>query len=570
MVDKIKQWLESNNFDGFDNQWYGFVSQLIHSRQILFMRKVVEAHRLGFASITIPQLSTIVSNRNNLEIDVYILTQCLLSVLENKRLPYVWEIYNTIRNIYEAYKVDEFEFLFNKFANSPLFDTCTGFTHIRKKPDDINVYGNIPIATLKINEDKSCELTYNENIEYVRFSNSVARLKCISGRKYNPDTKMWSIPASSIDEVVDFLRNSVIGRKYKEQHLIEIKYLYHKYAQTGEEKPFIALMCYSESFNEGRKDEIHFCEGKKWMYPHFGHCFWCGGSSVFCKGLHSHDNYAEYTLYDMLKIINNGDDCLLQQSYSGYNRLKRLVSRKHLQCKSCNMMIEPLKDKSDNGYNARRVVYFHCSNIGCTNNDKIYLTHCFQEFCGGIIDSRETQRCSNGFYICKKCGVCCAESQFQRKIDLNIPLGDYISGLIKQHKMHLDSREPKFFCPTCRHALEYITLDNPLTIVSRDERIVIDGYHRCPNHKEYFGVFPRDCSNQSKNDFLAKFICPICGASLEQKKITDPSNKKVIQYQQCVEHVEHYGIFPKSPMNKKDNERLKELKKCTVHEVEYW
>ena len=136
--------------------------------------------------------------------------------------------------------------------------------------------------------------------------------------------------------------------------------------------------------------------------------------------------------------------------------------------------------------------------------------------------------------------------------------------------MHLDSGEPKFFCPTCGHTLEYITLDNPLTIVSRDERIVIDGYHRCPNHKEYFGVFPRDYSNQSKNDFLAKFICPICGASLEQKKITDPSNKKVIQYQQCVEHVEHYGIFPKSPMNKNDNERLKELKKHTVHEVEYW
>ena len=139
MVDKIKQWLQSDNFDGFDNQWYGFVSQLIHSRQILFMRKVVEAHRLGFASITIPQLSTIVSNRNNLEIDVYILTQCMLSVLENKRLPYVWEIYNTIRNKYEAYKVDEYEILFNKIANSPLFATCTGFTHIRKMPDDINV-----------------------------------------------------------------------------------------------------------------------------------------------------------------------------------------------------------------------------------------------------------------------------------------------------------------------------------------------------------------------------------------------------------------------------------------------
>ena len=184
MVDKIKQWLESDNFDGFDNQWYGFVSQLVHSRQILFMRKVVEAHRLGFASITIPQLSTIVSNRNNLEVDVYILTQCLLSVLENKRLPYVWEIYNTIRNIYEAYKVDEFEILFNKFAHSPLFDTCTGFTHIRKMPDDINVYGNAPIATLKINEDKSSELIYNENIEYIRFNNSVTRLKCISGRKY--------------------------------------------------------------------------------------------------------------------------------------------------------------------------------------------------------------------------------------------------------------------------------------------------------------------------------------------------------------------------------------------------
>lgn len=53
-----------------------------------------------------------------------------------------------------------------------------------------------------------------------------------------------------------------------------------------------------------------------------------------------------------------------------------------------------------------------CQNPLCSEfNKEIYLNYCYN--CKkGIVDSRETQRCPNGRYICPSCNSCCSNSSF--------------------------------------------------------------------------------------------------------------------------------------------------------------
>ena len=239
---------------------------------------------------------------------------------------------------------------------------------------------------------------------------------------------------------------------------------------------------------KGANRDMCFCEGKQWNYPNLGNCYWCHGNAAFCDGVITHSDYHNYTLYDIIDIIggDNKRQLGIQFVYSGYNRLASLIEHEHIFCKSCKCALEP---KGDNGYNARRAIWFQCNNAQCDQYKKeIYLNHCFQENCGAIIDSRETSKCPNGFYICKTCGVCCANSQFKRKINANVNLGLYISTLIREGKMHLDGGvEPSFYCSTCGKKLTHIRFKTALKI---DDNNYIYGYYKCPDHKDSLIVFP--------------------------------------------------------------------------------
>lgn len=205
--------------------------------------------------------------------------------------------------------------------------------------------------------------------------------------------------------------------------------------------------------------------------------YWCMGRECFFhvlqnQFLHVQNNWKEYTLFHLLEIIQIP---MMEQAANGFqpksqirdfiavvNRVTKLYRR--LKCKCCGHLIFSEFSSGFNRYN-----HFKCVNPVCKEKDNsIYLSYC-HECKRGLIDSRDSARCPNGWYICPECLSCCNDQQYQRQADryikqhLNVPprILEYIG------KGHNDKGE--FFCPKC---------GAKLLPASDDER---GAYIYCPN-----------------------------------------------------------------------------------------
>ncbi len=243
---------------------------------------------------------------------------------------------------------------------------------------------------------------------------------------------------------------------------------------------------------EKRRDyapEVPFCEGKVSDKLHRitnTPYHWCLGQSyIDCPGIARNEDYKRYTLYDFASILRlNIDIKQLAEFYAQLNWF--CLHYKNLICRGCGYTIEPTEQ---NHNNAHRLTYFNCDNPQCDEYHKsIYINHCFQSNCNGIIDSRDAKRCPNGFVICRKCGSCCAESQFVRKNQAGMELGGHASRLSIESRFHLNKDE--FYCPDCGSLLIDDAIDyNGETIKVK----------KCPNHPNYVGVFPRVMHTKENN-----------------------------------------------------------------------
>jgi hypothetical protein len=149
--------------------------------------------------------------------------------------------------------------------------------------------------------------------------------------------------------------------------------------------------------------------------------WWCYGRKCFKANQVDHlvDEWRNYTLRDILKILGLPfDDVGYYMFVSEVNRLNRLLSR--IKCEDCQSILRPAKQTHFGFY---RVSSFRCNNEN-HNNEKcpsfhkeVYLTHCLNSRCTNIIDDRVAKRCPNGFIICDKCGSCCSNEQFARRIE---------------------------------------------------------------------------------------------------------------------------------------------------------
>ncbi len=117
---------------------------------------------------------------------------------------------------------------------------------------------------------------------------------------------------------------------------------------------------------------------------------------------------------------------------------------KRVICRECGHILFPIKKNTFNRYNS-----FECCNPIClAQNRKIYLSKCHH--CKkGIIDSRDSQRCSNGWIICPTCLSCCTdiliEQQVQKHERRNMPVPEYI----QRQKLHGHNDKQQYFCPKC-------------------------------------------------------------------------------------------------------------------------
>ena len=104
----------------------------------------------------------------------------------------------------------------------------------------------------------------------------------------------------------------------------------------------------------------------------------------------------------------------------------------------------PVKGTTFNLHN-----YYACNNQLCSlNKESTYLNYCYN--CKrGLIDSRDTKQCPNGWYICPSCLSCCdnelIENCIKRYEITHKPIP--LSLLNQRHNGHNDKN--KFFCSQC-------------------------------------------------------------------------------------------------------------------------
>lgn len=185
--------------------------------------------------------------------------------------------------------------------------------------------------------------------------------------------------------------------------------------------------------------------------------FWCRGNICFknCLDKQAVDlcaSYKDYTLFHMSEIMGYSKLCHTPAGYEPnvtFRKFSALINRvytifKRLRCTECGSLMFPVKGTTFNLHN-----YYACNNQLCSlNKESTYLNYCYN--CKrGLIDSRDTKQCPNGWYICPSCLSCCdnelIENCIKRYEITHKPIP--LSLLNQRHNGHNDKN--KFFCSQC-------------------------------------------------------------------------------------------------------------------------
>lgn len=185
--------------------------------------------------------------------------------------------------------------------------------------------------------------------------------------------------------------------------------------------------------------------------------FWCRGRECFCNNLndqileHTH-SWEQYSLFHVIEILGYPK---LQMTKAGLepdgmiSRFVGMVNLAHakfrrLKCRSCGHLIFTDKNSSFNRHN-----YYSCVNPSCKEfRHSIYLNYCYK--CKkGLIDSRDSKQCPNGWYICPRCLSCCDDEQYERLAQRYVLSRQPVPNRILQKKGQGHNDKDIFFCSDC-------------------------------------------------------------------------------------------------------------------------
>ena len=197
--------------------------------------------------------------------------------------------------------------------------------------------------------------------------------------------------------------------------------------------------------------------------------FWCRGNECFHNSLgkqtlEKQRNWHDYTLYHFIEIMGFPK---LHETEAGYepdpvvwqfiavtNKVAQKFKR--LKCRSCGHML--FSSYRITGFN--RFNYYGCINPACEENRKlVYLNFCYS--CKkGLIDSRDSKQCPNGWYICPTCLSCCDDAQYERQAQRYILSGRPVPERIEEMRGHGHNDKGEYFCPQCGNPIEIIADEN--------------------------------------------------------------------------------------------------------------
>lgn len=196
--------------------------------------------------------------------------------------------------------------------------------------------------------------------------------------------------------------------------------------------------------------------------------FWCRGKECFHNNLDTQtldeeNNWQNYSFFHLSEIMGYPK---LHKTIAGYEpeqsvwqfiaiTNKVMQKFRRLRCRACGHMMFTDKSSGFNRYN-----YYACANPTCAEVSKIvYLNFCFK--CKkGLIDSRDTKQCPNGWYICPTCLACCDDEQYERQAQRYILSKRPVPSRIEEKRGNGHNDKGIYFCPTCGNPIEMITEEN--------------------------------------------------------------------------------------------------------------
>ena len=190
--------------------------------------------------------------------------------------------------------------------------------------------------------------------------------------------------------------------------------------------------------------------------------FWCRGKECFHNNLENQtlketDDWHGYSLYHLIEIVGypklhetiagNEPDPIVRNFIAVTNKAMQKFRR--LKCRTCGHLMFTDKGSGFNRYN-----YYSCINPTCAEAWKpVYLSYCYS--CKkGLIDSRDTKQCPNGWYICPTCLSCCDDAQYERQAQRYILSNRPIPERIKQMLGRDHNDKDEYFCPSCGANIE--------------------------------------------------------------------------------------------------------------------
>ena len=192
--------------------------------------------------------------------------------------------------------------------------------------------------------------------------------------------------------------------------------------------------------------------------------FWCRGKECFHNNLANQtlaeqNDWHHYSLYHMVEIIGFKKLHMTPGGYEPDNVVrvfiavtnKAMQKFKRLKCRGCGHLMFTAKSSGFNRHN-----YYSCINPICPEKRiPVYLNYCYK--CKkGLIDSRDTKQCPNGWYICPTCLACCDDEQYKRQAQryriLNRPVPEQIVRMLG----HGHNDKGEYFCPECGGQIEFV------------------------------------------------------------------------------------------------------------------
>lgn len=336
------------------------------------------------------------------------------------------------------------------------FDTCPGrLSYKRDKPKtslgkismlNYELYSVSVATSITVQAFSQYYGQYDKNANNPEFQNIVDAIKKMSGSRWNPTTKIWEVPTSNKEELLNLAKTYGLT--------IEGEWNYHMYTYKCE--------------NEGRPSGIDYCEGRQSITTSkvTGNSFlWCRNQECHQKVVSNHDSecWMDYTLLDFCRILgletNSKDQKGRDVQYGKYLSFSSLINRansilEHLYCRECEEMLEPVEISN---YYTHLVTKYHCTNSNCGKfHESIYISKCFNWKCHGVIDERDDKKCPNNWVICPVCGSCCSnrimEQRRSNRMKLGLGPAPFLEDFVRMKLGHLEKRE--FYCYKCGNLME--------------------------------------------------------------------------------------------------------------------